>query len=144
MPKAAAMPQIKALGKTAALTLPLTIGSATWPSVPSPEFYVCSTPCARLAAGILIRRAHGDSDHYGEDHALDCLCEIAGRIRMKAPVPYMHQKSYAIGGRILRSGSANLSASGLKQQDNDVVRRKRSRGSLRADVGGCALRRHRE
>ncbi|WP_363352344.1 phospholipase D-like domain-containing protein [Methylocystis echinoides] len=33
----------------------------------------------------------------------------------------MHLKSYAIDGRILRSGSANLSASGLKQQDNDIV-----------------------
>ncbi len=33
----------------------------------------------------------------------------------------MHLKSYAIDGRALRTGSANLSASGLKQQDNDVV-----------------------
>lgn len=33
----------------------------------------------------------------------------------------MHLKSYASDGRVLRTGSANLSASGLKQQDNDVV-----------------------
>ena len=40
---------------------------------------------------------------------------------MKAPGPYMHLKSYSVDGNILRSGSANLSASGLKQQDNDIV-----------------------
>jgi PLD-like domain len=56
-----------------------------------------------------------------QQHALDRLREITGSIRMKAPGPYMHLKSYAIDGRILRSGSANLSASGLKQQDNDLV-----------------------
>ncbi|WP_281932804.1 phospholipase D-like domain-containing protein [Methylocystis iwaonis] len=57
----------------------------------------------------------------GQQHAFDRLREIAGAIRMKAPGPYMHLKSYAIDGRILRSGSANFSASGLKQQDNDIV-----------------------
>ena len=56
-----------------------------------------------------------------QQHALDRLREITGSIRMKAPGPYMHLKSYAIDGRILRSGSANLSASGLKQQDNDLI-----------------------
>jgi hypothetical protein len=56
-----------------------------------------------------------------QQHAFDRLREIAGGIRMKAPGPYMHLKSYAIDGRTLRSGSANLSASGLKQQDNDII-----------------------
>lgn len=56
-----------------------------------------------------------------QQHALDRLREITGSIRMKAPGPYMHLKSYAIDNRILRSGSANLSASGLKQQDNDLI-----------------------
>jgi phosphatidylserine/phosphatidylglycerophosphate/cardiolipin synthase-like enzyme len=40
---------------------------------------------------------------------------------MKAPGPYMHLKSYDIDDQVSRSGSANLSASGLKQQDNDLV-----------------------
>jgi phosphatidylserine/phosphatidylglycerophosphate/cardiolipin synthase-like enzyme len=75
-----------------------------------------------------------------QQHAFDRLREIAGAIRMKAPGPYMHLKSYAIDGRILRSGSANLSASGLKQQDNDIVVvafcSQRLRGSLRANMGG--------
>ena len=33
----------------------------------------------------------------------------------------MHLKAYAIDGALLRTGSANLSPSGLKQQDNDLV-----------------------
>lgn len=56
-----------------------------------------------------------------QQHALDRLREIMGSIRIKVPGPYMHLKSYAIDGRVLRSGSANLSASGLKQQDNDLI-----------------------
>jgi len=35
--------------------------------------------------------------------------------------PLMHLKSYAIDGGVLRTGSANLSASGLKRQDNDLI-----------------------
>ncbi len=56
-----------------------------------------------------------------QQHAFDRMREITGDIRMKTPGPYMHLKSYSVDGRILRSGSANLSASGLKQQDNDVI-----------------------
>ncbi|WP_036262170.1 phospholipase D-like domain-containing protein [Methylocapsa aurea] len=33
----------------------------------------------------------------------------------------MHLKSYQIDRRLLRTGAANLSASGLKQQDNDLI-----------------------
>jgi phosphatidylserine/phosphatidylglycerophosphate/cardiolipin synthase-like enzyme len=56
-----------------------------------------------------------------QQQAFDRLREIAGSIRMKAPGPYMHLKSYATDGRTLRSGSANLSASALKQQDNNLL-----------------------
>jgi phosphatidylserine/phosphatidylglycerophosphate/cardiolipin synthase-like enzyme len=56
-----------------------------------------------------------------QQHAFDRLREIEGFVRTAPPGPYMHLKSYAIDGRVLRTGSANLSASGLKQQDNDVV-----------------------
>ncbi len=56
-----------------------------------------------------------------QQHALDRLREIRADIRMKAPGPYMHLKSYSVDGRMLRSGSANLSASGLKQQENDIL-----------------------
>ncbi len=33
----------------------------------------------------------------------------------------MHLKAYQIDGRLLRTGSANFSASGLKRQDNDLI-----------------------
>jgi phosphatidylserine/phosphatidylglycerophosphate/cardiolipin synthase-like enzyme len=33
----------------------------------------------------------------------------------------MHLKGYRIDGRLLRTGAANFSASGLKRQDNDLV-----------------------
>ncbi len=39
----------------------------------------------------------------------------------KAPGPLMHLKGYAVDGRILRTGSANFSPSGLKRQDNDLI-----------------------
>lgn len=49
------------------------------------------------------------------------LRPLTDDIRMKRRGPLMHLKSYAVDGRLLRSGSANLTASGLKQQDNDLV-----------------------
>jgi phosphatidylserine/phosphatidylglycerophosphate/cardiolipin synthase-like enzyme len=39
----------------------------------------------------------------------------------RAGAPLMHLKSYQIDHRLLRTGSANFSASGLKRQDNDLV-----------------------
>lgn len=56
----------------------------------------------------------------GERHALDRL-RAGVAVRMKPPGPFMHLKSYSVDGTVLRSGSANLTASGLKQQDNDIV-----------------------
>jgi len=35
--------------------------------------------------------------------------------------PLMHLKAYQVDGKTLRTGSANFSASGLKQQANDLV-----------------------
>jgi phosphatidylserine/phosphatidylglycerophosphate/cardiolipin synthase-like enzyme len=51
------------------------------------------------------------------------LAETPGveiKIKDKASAP-MHLKSYQIDGRLLRTGAANFSASGLKRQDNDLV-----------------------
>lgn len=42
-------------------------------------------------------------------------------VRVKGAKDLMHLKSYAIDGRLLRSGSANWSPTGLKRQDNDVL-----------------------
>ena len=51
------------------------------------------------------------------------LAETPGveiRIKHKARDP-MHLKSYQIDGKLLRTGAANFSASGLKRQDNDLI-----------------------
>ncbi len=44
--------------------------------------------------------------------------EIRTKHKFAAP---MHLKSYQIDGRLLRTGAANFSASGLKRQDNDLI-----------------------
>jgi phosphatidylserine/phosphatidylglycerophosphate/cardiolipin synthase-like enzyme len=51
------------------------------------------------------------------------LAETPGvEIRTKhTPSAPMHLKSYQIDGKLLRTGAANFSASGLKRQDNDLV-----------------------
>ena len=57
-----------------------------------------------------------------ESAPLMALQDIRGvTLRVKVKRVYMHMKSYAVDGRWLRSGAGNLSASGLKQQDNDIV-----------------------
>jgi phosphatidylserine/phosphatidylglycerophosphate/cardiolipin synthase-like enzyme len=51
------------------------------------------------------------------------LAETPGvdiRIKHKSSAP-MHLKSYQIDGKLLRTGAANFSASGLKRQDNDLI-----------------------
>jgi phosphatidylserine/phosphatidylglycerophosphate/cardiolipin synthase-like enzyme len=51
------------------------------------------------------------------------LAETPGveiRIKHKARDP-MHLKTYQIDGKLLRTGAANFSASGLKRQDNDLI-----------------------
>ena len=67
--------------------------------------------------GVAIRIALDPSQR----HALDKLGELADAIRLKRPGPYMHLKSYAIDGDVLRAGSANFSPSGLKAQDNELI-----------------------
>jgi phosphatidylserine/phosphatidylglycerophosphate/cardiolipin synthase-like enzyme len=53
--------------------------------------------------------------------AYDKLADIADVVRVKKRGPLMHLKAYSIDGALLRTGSANLSPSGLKQQDNDLI-----------------------
>jgi phosphatidylserine/phosphatidylglycerophosphate/cardiolipin synthase-like enzyme len=51
------------------------------------------------------------------------LAETPGveiRIKHETSAP-MHLKSYQIDGRLLRTGAANFSTSGLKRQDNDLI-----------------------
>jgi phosphatidylserine/phosphatidylglycerophosphate/cardiolipin synthase-like enzyme len=51
----------------------------------------------------------------------------------------MHLKSYQIDGRLLRTGAANFSASGLKRQDNDLIVIESATAAAGAylDRGGC-------
>jgi len=55
--------------------------------------------------------------------ALEALQQTPGVERRVKPEskPPMHLKAYQIDGTWLRTGSANFTASGLKQQDNDLV-----------------------
>jgi phosphatidylserine/phosphatidylglycerophosphate/cardiolipin synthase-like enzyme len=70
-----------------------------------------------LARGVAVRIALDPSVRQ----AYDKLAEMADVVRVKKRGPLMHLKAYAIDGALLRTGSANLSPSGLKQQDNDLV-----------------------
>jgi phosphatidylserine/phosphatidylglycerophosphate/cardiolipin synthase-like enzyme len=56
----------------------------------------------------------GGADASGEYELLET------RTKHKPTAP-MHLKSYQIDGRLLRTGAANFSASGLKRQDNDLI-----------------------
>lgn len=53
--------------------------------------------------------------------AYDKLADMADIVRVKKQGPLMHLKAYAVDDETLRTGSANLSPNGLKQQDNDLV-----------------------
>lgn len=54
-------------------------------------------------------------------HDLARLAPLFDAARKKHRGPIMHLKSYAIDGKVLRTGSANFTASGLKQQNNDLI-----------------------
>ena len=56
-----------------------------------------------------------------ERHDFAKLGELSDNVRIKHAGPFMHLKAYAIDGELLRTGSANFSASGERQQDNDLI-----------------------
>ena len=58
-----------------------------------------------------------------DDACFNDLAETPGveiRIKHRVRDP-MHLKTYQIDGKLLRTGAANFSASGLKRQDNDLI-----------------------
>ena len=79
-----------------------------------------------IIAALKDARARGISIRIALDpsvrQAYEKLADMAD-VRVKKPGPLMHLKAYAIDGTLLRTGSANLSPSGLKQQDNDLIMR---------------------
>jgi len=63
---------------------------------------------------------HDDMDTTGPFGKLVAAPHVT--VKQKHPGrPIMHLKSYCVDGHLFRTGSANLSASGLKQQDNDLL-----------------------
>jgi len=56
-----------------------------------------------------------------EHHDFVRLGDLSDNVRVKHSGPPMHLKAYTIDGQLLRTGSANFSASGERQQDNDLI-----------------------
>ncbi len=56
-----------------------------------------------------------------ERHDFVKLGDLSDNVRIKRGGPFMHLKAYEIDGALLRTGSANFSASGESAQDNDLV-----------------------
>lgn len=72
---------------------------------------------AAKARGVVIRVVLDPT----QKHDLARLAPLLADARMKRPGPIMHLKSYLVDGTVVRTGSANFTASGLKQQDNDLI-----------------------
>jgi phosphatidylserine/phosphatidylglycerophosphate/cardiolipin synthase-like enzyme len=71
-------------------------------------------------------RVYMGAKQFGGEQIASLLAELMAcpgiEVRLKhAGAPLMHLKSYEIDGRLLRTGAANFSASGLKRQDNDLL-----------------------
>lgn len=56
-----------------------------------------------------------------ERHDFRSLGDLSDKVRIKRSGPFMHLKAYAIDGELVRTGSANFSSSGERQQDNDLI-----------------------
>jgi phosphatidylserine/phosphatidylglycerophosphate/cardiolipin synthase-like enzyme len=85
---------------------------------------VINALCDAAERGVWIR-LYLDPGHSGNSPmaAFDRIMD-SGNIEVKWKrdhSPLMHLKSYAIDGRVLRTGAGNFSLSGLKRQDNDLV-----------------------
>jgi len=89
---------------------------------------VCGALASAASRGVKVR-VYRDREQYqeevsrsrGRQTCVDDLIASGAAVRVKASTELMHLKSYAVDGRILRTGSANISEGGEKWQDNDVV-----------------------
>jgi len=88
--------------------------------------YLAEELSALARKGVRIR-VYRDREQFAQemqgaaDTATSILLAAGIEVRVKGARDLMHLKSYAIDGRLLRTGSANWSPTGLKRQDNDVV-----------------------
>jgi phosphatidylserine/phosphatidylglycerophosphate/cardiolipin synthase-like enzyme len=72
---------------------------------------------AAESRGVIIRIVLDPRERHDFVH----LRDLSDNVRIKHSGPLMHLKAYAIDGELLRTGSANFSASGERQQDNDLI-----------------------
>lgn len=78
---------------------------------------------ARKGVKVRVYRDHEQFQQkaqWGGVSSTSILLAAGAEVRVKGARDLMHLKSYAIDGRLLRTGSANWSPTGLKRQDNDV------------------------
>lgn len=78
------------------------------------------------ARGVKVRIYRQPPDKEFGGAVANALAELTAmpniEIRFKsADGPLMHLKTYCVDGETLRAGAANVSASGLKRQDNDLI-----------------------
>ncbi len=92
------------------------------------DWELCGALADAAKRGVKVR-VYRDRDQFTEEaeraHGrMTCVERLVGGgvvVKVKADRVLMHLKSYAGDGKLLRTGSANVSPSGEKQQDNDVV-----------------------
>lgn len=77
------------------------------------------------ARGVQVRVYRDSSGREAFGRPREALQKLAAArnvaIRFNTGRALMHLKSYCVDGATLRTGAANFSASGLKQQDNDLT-----------------------
>ena len=75
--------------------------------------------------GVNVRLFRDSSGRELFGRPLEALQKLAATpnvaVRFNTGRALMHLKSYCVDGQTLRTGAANFSASGLKQQDNDLT-----------------------
>jgi phosphatidylserine/phosphatidylglycerophosphate/cardiolipin synthase-like enzyme len=89
---------------------------------------VCDALAEKARKGVSVR-VYRDREQYQEEESRargreTCVEELVASgaaVKIKASTELMHLKAYMVDGRILRTGSANISEGGEKWQDNDVV-----------------------
>lgn len=89
---------------------------------------LCSALADAARRGVAVR-VYRDREQYEQElqHAgrwptcTTRLLQGGAVVRIKAGNELMHLKSYAVDGQVLRTGSANLSISGEKYEDDDAV-----------------------
>ena len=59
---------------------------------------------------------------------------LSDNVRIKRSGRFMRLKAYAVDGELLRTGSANFSSSGERQQDNDLILIRNAKAAAQFDA----------